>query len=425
MATAGANDRLDPLRAAWQRLDPVRRAFWRSFFRLLIFTAALAEWICIAWVLVVMLDIHLPWPVHFLGPVALHTINRAALGGRRASALRRTPLLRIYIGVVFTCLFGMVALLLNGLLWGVVAVAFEAASQLGAGVTATDVLGPAGLTGSVALVTVSTLIAWGYGPGQRFLRLVELDVPVANLGAAFDGYRIAQISDVHLGGYMDEALLARHVDRVNALDADLVVITGDITDGLDHAPRTFPILGRLRGRDGVVAILGNHDVYTGADEVTAALRRLTPIRVLRDQGFAIERGDSRLHVLGVNDAGADWTRGVREHPALPPLVRSLPPGEPVLLLSHRPDLFGQAASYGIALTLSGHTHGGQIAVPWPSQRPSSLAHFISDYPRGTYRVGNSTLHVNLGLGVTGQPVRLFSPREITLVSLRTKNSQGE
>src|SRR5205085_3610984 len=153
-------------------------------------------------------------------------------------------------------------------------------------------------------------------------------------------------------------------------------------------------LGRLRARDGVIAILGNHDVYTGAEDVEAALRRLTPMRVLRDDSVTIERGGSRLPVLGLNDAGLDWTRGVREHPALPPLVERVPAGEPVVLLSHRPDLFAQAAAFGIGLVLSGHTHGGQIALPWPSSRPSSLAHFISDFPRGTYQLGSSTLHVN-------------------------------
>jgi uncharacterized protein len=219
---------------------------------------------------------------------------------------------------------------------------------------------------------------------------------------------------------MHVELLAHFVDRTNNLGADLICVTGDITDGLDHAPETFPVLGGLSAPDGVVAILGNHDHYTGADDVTAALREHTDFRVMRDEAFALERDGERLHILGVDDAGADWTRGLREHYAVAPLVEQLPPGEPSVLLSHRPDLFGQAAALGIGLVLSGHTHGGQIALPWPSRRPTSLAHFISDFPRGTYRLGDSTLHVNLGIGVTGQPVRVFSPREITLITLRSK-----
>ena len=399
--------------------ESIRRLFWRYFFRLVVFTGALAEWVCIAWILIVMLRLHVPWIVHAIGPVVLHTINRRILGSRPGPApSRRSPFVRAYVGVVFASLFGLIVLLVNGAVWALVAAVLGVASHLGAPLAAADVLGPAGVTGSIALVVVSSLIAWGYGPGQRRVNILELEVPMAGLAAAFDGFRIAQISDIHLGGYMDEAALAGHVEKANTLGADLICVTGDITDGLDHAERTFPVLGRLRAPDGVLAILGNHDFYTGADAVTAALRRLTPIRVLRDEAIAIERDGQRLHVLGVDDAGLDWARGVREHDALPPLVRRVPPGEASLLLSHRPDLFAQAAGFGIGLVLSGHTHGGQLALPWPSARPPSLARFISDFPRGTYRLGESTLHVNLGLGVTGQPVRVFSPREITLITLR-------
>ena len=402
-------------------LESIQRLFWKSFFRLVVFAGALAEWACLAWVLIVVLGLTVPWPVHVAGPLLLHTFNSRVLGSRTSGPVpaRRSPLVRAYVGVVFTSLFGLGALVLNGTLWTLVAAALGAASQLGAPVAAADVFGPAGVTGSFGLAAVATLIAWGYGPGQRKVHVLEIDVPIPGLPAAFDGFRIAQLSDIHLGGYTSDDVLASHVERTNGLSADLICITGDITDGLDHAPHSFPVLDGLSAPDGVVAILGNHDFYTGADDVTAALRCLTSIRVLRDESVVLERGDARLHILGVDDAGLDWTRGVREHYAVPPLMEQVPEGEAVVLLSHRPDLFGQAAGLGIGLVLSGHTHGGQLALPWPAARPSSLANFISDFPRGTYRHGASTLHVNLGLGVTGQPVRVFSPREITLITLRT------
>jgi len=403
-----------------QLLRRLQRHFWRYFFRIVVFTGALAEWVCVAWVLIVMLQVHVPWPMHIAGPVALHLLNRSILGARPGpAAARRSTFVRAYVGVVFTSLFGLVVLLANGVVWGIVAAALGIASSLGSPVAAAQVAGPAEMTGSIALALVASMIAWGYGPGQRRLRIVELDVELPGLAPAFDGYRIAQISDIHLGGYTDDERLARHIERVNDLGADLVCITGDITDGLDHVSRTFPILDRLRAADGVVAILGNHDFYTGADAVTAALRRLTSIHVLRNETFALHRDGATLKILGVDDAGLDWTRGLREHPDVPPLAQKLAPGEPSVLLSHRPDGFAQAARLGIGLVLSGHTHGGQLALPWPASRPSSLAHFISDFPRGTYQLGDSTLHVNLGLGVTGQPVRIASPREITLVTLRS------
>lgn len=402
------------------RLERLQRLFWKSFFRLVVFAGALAEWVCIAWVLVVVAGLEVPWPVHLAGPVLLHTLNRRLLAGRSGNHVADRPLpARVYMGVVFTSLFGFGFLVLNGAVWTLVAAALGAASRLGAPVAAADVFGLAGTTGSLGLAAVATLIAWGYGPGQRRVHVVELEVALPGLAAAFDGYRIAQLSDIHLGGFMTEDLLRSNVERTNALDADLICITGDITDGLAHAPVTFPILGGLSAPDGVVAVLGNHDVYTGDDAVTAELRRLTPIRVLRNDLQVIERDGGRLHILGVDDAGLDWTRGVREHEALPPLAARVPDGAATVLLSHRPDLFAQAEGFGIGLVLSGHTHGGQLALPWPTARPSSLASFISDFPRGTYRLGRSTLHVNLGLGVTGQPVRVFAPREITLITLRS------
>lgn len=404
---------------ASSRLENLQRLFWRSFFRLVVFTGAVAEWACVAWILVVIFGLHIPWPFHLAAPVLIHAFNSRVLGPRSGPpAARRSPFVRAYVGVVFTSLFGFGVLLMNGALWIVVAGAFAAASRLGANVAAADVLGAAGTSGSVALVVVSSLIAWGYGPGQRRVQVLDLEVTIPNLPAAFDGFRLLHLSDIHLGGYMTDEVLAGHVELANSLGADLICITGDITDGLDHAPHSFPVLDGLRAPDGVVAILGNHDFYTGADAVTATLRQLTSIRVLRDEAIVLERGGSRLHILGVDDAGLDWTRGVREHEALPPLAARVPAGDAAVLLSHRPDLFAQAARLGMGLVLSGHTHGGQLALPWPAARPSSLAHFISDFPRGTYRLGDSTLHVNLGLGVTGQPVRVFSPREITNITLR-------
>jgi predicted MPP superfamily phosphohydrolase len=398
----------------------LQRQFWRSFFRLVVFVGALAEWIAVAWVLVAVFGVSIPWSVHVLAPVALHLFNARVLGNRPRGAPPRSGFPRYYIGVVFTSLFILLALAANAVIWGTVAAALAVASLLGAPVAASAVLAPMAVTGTIAWVFVACLIGWGYGPGQSRVHVLEVEAPIAGLPDAFDGFRIAQLSDIHLGGYMDTELLAFFVEKTNRLGADLICVTGDITDGLDHAPDTFPVLGGLDAPEGVFAILGNHDHYTGADAVTAALREHTSFRVMRDESYTLEREGARLHILGVDDAGADWTRGLREHYAVPPLVERIPPGDSSVLLSHRPDLFGQAAQLGIGLVLSGHTHGGQIALPWPGGRPSSLAHFISDFPRGTYRLGDSTLHVNLGLGVTGQPVRVFSPREITIITLRTK-----
>jgi predicted MPP superfamily phosphohydrolase len=206
---------------------------------------------------------------------------------------------------------------------------------------------------------------------------------------------------------------------VNALEPDLVCLTGDLVDRPETCARAFPTLGGLRARHGVLAILGNHDFYAGADTVTAALRELTPFTVLRNALAVIERESATLAVAGVDDLGRDWARGVPEHPALPALATAAPAGAPLVVLSHRPDCFPQAASLGAGLQLSGHTHGGQLAVPWlPGRAPRNLAEFISRFHRGLYREGDALLYVNRGLGFTGQRIRLFTSREITIVTLR-------
>jgi predicted MPP superfamily phosphohydrolase len=120
----------------------------------------------------------------------------------------------------------------------------------------------------------------------------------------------------------------------------------------------------------------------------------------------------------VDDLGHDWARGVAEHPALPGLTRHVPDGAPLVVLSHRPDCFPQAARLGAVLVLSGHTHGGQLALPFRVRgRRRNLAEFITRFDRGLYRDGDATLYVNRGLGFTAQRIRLFTPREIACITL--------
>jgi predicted MPP superfamily phosphohydrolase len=164
-----------------------------------------------------------------------------------------------------------------------------------------------------------------------------------------------------------------------------------------------------------VVTLGNHDVAAGAAAVTAALRHHTSFTVLRNARTELVVDDAVLAVVGVDDRGRDWARGVPEHPALPPLARGL--GRPFIVLSHRPDCFPQAAALGASLVLSGHTHGGQLGLPW-RRRVRNLAEFITAFDRGVFTHGDATLVVSCGLGFTGQPIRLFTPREISVLELR-------
>jgi len=377
-----------------------------------------AQWTCFAWLLTVAGLVSIPPHMNLSMPIAIYALNRAIVTRPVPARGPWRSARRVYTGVAFASLFGCLVLLLVGLLWSIARAAFAVADLAGAGMPVDALAGVARTLATCGVLGCGAAIAYGYGPGQRRLWVNSFDVEIERLDLRLDGLRVAQISDIHLGVYMDEHAIARYVDRVNALEPDVVVITGDVTDGLDHAPRTFPALGRLRAPCGVFVILGNHDVYTGADRVAAALARWTSFRILRDHRDVIERDGAHLHVIGLDDRGMDWARGVRRCRELDILFAAVPPGGPVLLLTHRPDLFDQAARLGVALVLAGHTHGGQMAIPWTRGRSASLARFMTRYPRGTYRKGRSTLHVNLGLGITGQPVRVASPREITCITLR-------
>jgi len=398
------------------------RYFWSHFFSILLAFVALAEWTCTAWVAVHVLGLSLDWPVHLAAPFVIYALNRIVLGARtRVSRLRRRSdmVRRVYTGVAFASIFGTVFLALVGVLWGTAWAGVKLASAAHPGLSLQPITEAAVMLGTAGLFGVAGAIAYGYGIGQRRLAIVDLEVPLAGLAPGDDGLRVVQISDLHLGQYMSVERLAGYVERVNGLDPDLICITGDITDGLDHVETTFPVLDRLRARFGVFAILGNHDVYTGADAVTEAIRTRTSIRVLRDQVAAVPVRAGRLYLLGLDDRGRDWAHGVCDHPSLDALVAQIPKGEAYIVLSHRPDAFEHAARLEAGLTLAGHTHGGQLALPWFGAVNPSLAHFITDYPRGTFAIGSSILHVNVGLGVTGQPVRLATPREITVVTLRS------
>jgi predicted MPP superfamily phosphohydrolase len=241
-------------------------------------------------------------------------------------------------------------------------------------------------------------------------RVVRRTVEVPGLPPAFDNYRIVHLTDVHCGPWTPAARVRRWVGRINALEADLVAVTGDlITTGNDYVGAVSRELGELRARDGVFACMGNHDYFTDGEAFASALGG-AGLTVLRNRGRLLRREGGQLFVAGVDDT---WTRraDVRE------TLQERPAGTATLLLAHDPMLFGEAASHGVELTLSGHTHGGQIAVPGLA-RKLNLARFASPFTTGLYRLGRSALFISRGAGTTGPPIRLGAPSEISLLTLR-------
>ena len=239
------------------------------------------------------------------------------------------------------------------------------------------------------------------------VRRVALDYP--SLPPALDGVTIAQISDLHCGPFAPEERIADWVRRTNALDADVVAVTGDlIARGDEHIDAVARALGGLRARRGVFVILGNHDHFGAGDRL---------VRALEGEGLTVLRNAARAAGDGLVVAGVDdtWTRRDDVARALSAAERL--GAEFTLLLAHDPDLFPKAAARGADLTLSGHTHAGQLAMPFFVAR-WNLARVVGRYTYGLYRQGAAALYVNPGLGWTGPPVRIGARAEITHLTLR-------
>ena len=254
------------------------------------------------------------------------------------------------------------------------------------------------------VASAALFAAYGVLVRRRWVARRKLEVKIANLPPSLDGYRIVQLSDLHIGSIDRGAAALAWSRAANALSPDLIVVTGDmLTTGTAYHDDAVAALSALRARDGVYACLGNHDYYSEGDLCRALDER--GVRVLRNEGVVI--GD--LFVAGVEDA---W----RGTPDLTAALRDR--GErPVVLLAHNPDFFPKAKQAGVELTLSGHTHAGQLAVPFFVSR-ATLSHFVTRWPVGLYRDGNAQIFVHAGLGTTGPAIRIGAAPEVVEIVLR-------
>jgi len=252
---------------------------------------------------------------------------------------------------------------------------------------------------------------------------VALTLP--RLAPPFDGYRIVHISDFHLDGWMTPERLERVVDLVNEQEPDLVAITGDfVAVSVDYISGLSGPLRRLRAADGVVAVLGNHDHMNDAGAVRRALSSAGVVDV--SNGFyTLHRDGAALHVCGVDSVMEGYDR-------LEEVLEALDDAEPgcAILLAHEPDFADKTAATGrFDLQLSGHSHGGQVRIPFlktPYVVPllsrlgfSFVPPLIYEYPSGLYEVGEMYQYTNRGLGVIYARFRLNSRPEITVLTLRS------
>lgn len=241
--------------------------------------------------------------------------------------------------------------------------------------------------------------------------VVHIDIPIDGLPEALHGFCIAQITDIHVGPTIRRGYLQRIVDKVNALQADLVAITGDVVDGDVLTLRTHVApLQQLKAREGVALVLGNHELYSGALVWVQEFRRLG-LQVLLNEHFIVRRDNATLAVAGVTDhsTGRFFTEL-----ACDPQAAIRGEGETAdvrLLLAHQPVTAPAGADAGYHLALHGHTHGGQW---WPWN------HFVrmqQPVVKGLHRFGSMWSYTSVGTGYWGPPKRHLRS-EITLLTLR-------
>ena len=268
------------------------------------------------------------------------------------------------------------------------------------------------VTGGAAMAVASTSVGHGMLVARGEHEVVDVEVHLAKLPKALDGFTIIQLSDLHVGLTIDREFVARVVAQTMAHAPDLIVLTGDLVDGPvpDLTDDVAP-LAELRAPHGVFATTGNHEYYAGVDPWIAHISTLG-VRYLRNQRVTIERAGARFELAGVDDFGAHNWEGHGED--LYAATAGRDPSVPLILLAHQPRQVFNAAKRGVDLQLSGHTHGGQI-WPW---------HYIvkvqqSGLLAGRYQIADTQLYVTRGCGYWGPPVRVLAPLELTRVILRS------
>ncbi len=280
---------------------------------------------------------------------------------------------------------------------------------------------------------------YGFAAERLNYQVHRVEIPISNLPSALDGMRIAQLSDIHMSGYMPRSQVRRAIDMANELGADLAVVTGDfITGSDDPLDECIEEIRRLSAPLGIYGCNGNHEIYAQAEDRAQELFTQFGMRLLRHENALISFRGAKFNLIGV-DYQRERNPGGRRISTLTgvdPLIRK---DVPNILLSHNPNSFNRAAELGVELSLAGHTHGGQIQVEILDHRLSP-ARFITDYVAGLYirplftpaktvasqkflhaatlQGPHAAIYVNRGLGTVGAPVRLGVPPEISLLTLR-------
>lgn len=259
---------------------------------------------------------------------------------------------------------------------------------------------------SLGALASMPLFITGYGAldEAKSFHVREISIPFGRR------LRIAHLSDIHSGIYMTRRDIRRCVDMVIALKPDLFVMTGDyVSSSIHFLPDCLAEVNRIRTKYGTYACLGNHEHFHGDMEYLGRTFLKYEISLLNNSHRIVNTSDGLLALIGIEDL-------VEGNPDLEKAVAKIGKDIPRILLSHRPEIFPQAASRGITLTLAGHYHGGQIALKLPGFK-FSLADLRTQYTEGLFRIKDSYMYVTSGLGTTFTPVRFNAPPEITILNL--------
>ena len=263
---------------------------------------------------------------------------------------------------------------------------------------------------AAAIVLPAASVGIFRGLGRLVVKSIEVRLP--GLSPVFDGFKIAQLTDMHLGPMRGGDWTRQVVALTNEVKPDLVAITGDLVDGsvAELAGDTAP-LESLSAPSGVFFVTGNHEYFNDLAGWLAHLPSLG-IRILRNERVSIERDGSSFDLAGVDDpTGVRFAQG--HGTDVPKAMKGRDPNRAMVLLAHQPKVVYEAAEHGVGLVLSGHTHGGQI-WPW-----SYLVRLTQPYLRGLHDHDGTKIYVSDGTGFWGPPMRLGSTAEITLVTLRS------
>jgi uncharacterized protein len=269
---------------------------------------------------------------------------------------------------------------------------------------------------AIGFVVLFATVAYGRKVEPTWIEIVQVPVTLPHLSSELEGYRIVQITDVHADQWMTRDRIAEIAEQMNQQSPDLMVLTGDYVT--NRAAKYAPALKgfeKLKAPDGVLAVMGNHDHGSEQHLIREALEQ-SGIQVLHNEVVRIDHKGGTLQVAGVGDV---WTE---EHD-LPKVLQELSGVGAAIMLAHEPDFADETAATGkFDLQLSGHSHGGQVKIPFIKRLTPPLGH---KYPIGQYQVGDLIQYTSRGVGVSGLHVRFNCRPEITVLTLHSTQKIGQ